>query len=427
MSTYRLPFHKALLQINLLDKLNIKTLAPKPVHILDDPGSALMFNLESPVGGTAFGELAASTKGNILIVIPDHTRVCLKDMVVTWLVDLLNSLGIDDKRIKVLVALGTHNKPPMDQFIESVGPTHDRVEFIQHDIEGKMADFGVTSRGTPVKVNALINDADLLILYSSVVHHYFAGFGGGRKLICPGIASFDTIKANHSLVFEGSGPDGGRNPNVCAGQIDGNPVHEDMLECAKLVLDGKRYISVVSVVTGGKELAYFAAGDIDGSHERAREFVETHNTVDIPEQADLVLASAGGWPKDSNLIQSHKGMDNAIHALKPGGTLLYVMSCSEGYGHSTIDPFVPLDLDGVRRKLAEDYVIYGQTIYAIKEKARDFNIVCYSYLEQDVLGQFGFTPATDLEDGISKIKNELYNAGLIYHLPRADLVVPRLK
>ncbi len=392
---------------------------------LRDPRAELLAACESPDGTPPLSALASGTSGPVLIVVNDHTRVSGKEQSIIWLLDALNENGVPDDRVTVLVALGSHGKASDEKLRQTTGPAIDRVEVIQHDPCGAMVDCGATSRGTPVRVNARLEKAGLVILSSAVVHHYFAGFCGGRKMVLPGLSSLETIAANHSLVFEGAGDTGGRHPKVLSGALDGNPVHEDMLEGSRLALGDRPCISVVAVLTPDKEFACFSAGELDESHKRACIFVDAHNVVEIDSPADLVLASAGGYPKDLNFIQSHKGMDNAVKALKPGGTLLYAMGCSDGYGNPAIEEFAPLDLKTIRARLAKNYVVYGQTVYSAKEKALRYRIVVVSRLDPEFLRSLGMVPAAGIEDAIEAIREDISRAQLAYHIPRGDITLPR--
>ena len=244
-------------------------------------------------------------------------------------------------------------------------------------------------------------------------------------MIMPGIASLDSISANHSLVFEGSPDDCGRHPMVKSGQLGGNPVHEDMLEAAVRALEGKKYISINVVMTPLKEFAFITAGSLDTAHRRACDFVDAQNNVTIDCLADLVIASAGGFPKDSNVIQSHKGLDNAVKALKPGGTILYLMGCSQGSGNPAVERFAPLDIKAIRVELARDYVVYGQTVYAIKEKTSKFKVITLSNLDQGLLKSLGFISTGNPDTAMSLIEPDISASKLIYHIPRADMTVPR--
>jgi len=421
-----LAYDKATLEMPLPPSARVKTLVPRKMRAIDDPETALIDALESPVGIPPLSALVSGIPGRLLIIVNDHTRVSGKERALPWLLDCLNGCGVSDDRITLLVALGTHARPPDEVVHESIGPACERVNVVFHDMSVPMADCGVTSRGTPIRVNPLLREAGFVILYTSAVYHYFAGYGGGRKAIIPGVASLETISTNHSLVFENPKGAGGRHPNVASGILVGNPVHEDMLEGARMALGDRGYMSVVTVMTPERGFGCFAAGELDASHRQACDFVDAYNIVEIDKQADVVLASAGGHPSDLNAVQSHKGMDNAVRALKPGGALLYAMACAGGYGHPAIEEFAPLDLDSIRARLAENYVINGQTVYALKEKAAEFRIVCLSELDSEFFEDLGMARAADLDQALALIEQNISGSGLVYHIPRSDITFPRL-
>jgi len=425
MKIIGLPYNKSVLELALPDSVNVVTLSPHEVSAIHNPRAELIRSLENPTDGPGIDTLVDGLTGNVLIIVPDHTRVCGKEKALPWILDILESRGINPEQITVLVALGSHKSIDASALEISIGPAYSSVKVVQHDPSGNLTDYGFTSRGTPVKINSLFAEAELVILYTSVVHHYFAGFGGGPKMIMPGIASLDSISANHSLVFEGSGDDCGRHPMVKSGQLGGNPVHEDMLEAAVRALEGKKYISINVAMTPLKEFAFIISGRIDTSHKMACDFVDAQNNVTIDCLADLVIASAGGFPKDSNVIQSHKGLDNAVKALKPGGTILYLMGCSQGSGNPAVERFAPLDKKAIRKELSRDYVVYGQTVYAIKEKTSKFKVITLSNLDQGLLKSLGFISTGNPDTAMSLIEPDISASKLIYHIPRADMTVPR--
>jgi nickel-dependent lactate racemase len=289
-----------------------------------------------------------------------------------------------------------------------------------------MTDYGRTSRGIPVQLNARLKESALVVLYSSVVYHYFAGYGGGRKLIMPGIASLETIRANHSLTWLSAEEGGGRNPMAASGVLDGNPVHEDMLEGARMALAATPSFTVAAVLTPEEEFAHFSAGEIGEAHRAACAFVDRHNLVHIDRPADIVFASAGGHPKDINFIQSHKGLDNAVRALKPGGILVYAMACAEGLGDPVMEDFVPLDAEAIKKRLLEHYVVFGQTIHAMKLKTAAFRVICITGLDPEVVSDLGAIHAADAGEALDLVAEELDRASRVYHLPRADVTLPRL-
>jgi len=425
MPQLQLPYDRSTLEFSLPDKLEVKTILPRPVEPIEDPRSALLDAMASPVGTRPLDIQLAGFNGRILILVSDHTRVSGKERVLPWLLDYLNNLGVPDSRIEILMALGSHTPPDDDKFRATIGPAIDRVKVHKHDPENNLIDCGKTTRRTPVRINGMIRDFDLIIPYTSIVHHYFAGFGGGRKIFLPGIASLESIAANHSLVFEGTSKSGGRNPLVFSGSLDGNPVHEDMLEASRLTLGDTPCFSIATVLTPDRQFGFFKAGDLNQTHRMACDFANRVYVINVESKADVIIASAGGYPKDTNVIQSHKGMDNVIHVLKPGGTLVYLMSCSDGYGHAAITDFAPLELKAVRTRLAENYIVYGQTVYALKEKARDYKITLVTGLPSDFADSLGMRHSDGLEEALASISPEIETAQLVYHVPRADITLPR--
>jgi nickel-dependent lactate racemase len=421
MVTITLPYNQTSVTMDLPDDKEVLALKPRKMAPLENPRDELRMCLKGPPGWEPLEKMAEAVDGEVLIITQDHTRVNGKDRVLPWLLDLLNEYGVPDDRIGILIGLGSHKRPTEEVARATVGPAYDRVTVTHHDPSGPMVDCGTTSAGTKVNVNAALKEAGLVILYSSVVHHYFAGYGGGRKLIVPGIASLDTIASNHSLTWDPKGH--GRHHMVKSGILDGNPVSDDMLECARLALDGVNYISINSVITPKKEFGYFAAGEIYNTHKSACDLADAHFMVSCDDKADIVIASAGGFPKDINLIQSHKGMDNVSHVLKPGGTLIYLMGCSEGYGNAAILDFAPLDMLSIRAKLEESYVVYGQTVHAIKEKTSKFRVIVVTELDNDLARTLGFIPVSTIEEASALVKEDIENAELIYHVPRGDITV----
>lgn len=428
MPEIELAYNRTSITIPIPDSKTVHTLLPKPIKAIDDPQSSYLHKLETPLGGLPLGNLAGKNKREVLIIVPDHTRVSGIERSLPWLLDALNGFGVADEKITILVALGSHSKPSDMILRQTIGNVIERVKIELHDTDGPVTDYGITGMGTPVRINAKLAEAGLIILCTNCVHHYFAGYGGGRKLILPGVSTLETIARNHSLTFHESGKHGGgRHPGVRSGSLNGNPVHEDMLEAVHMVLDGKAHFTIISVLTPDREFGYFFTGDFDRAHKLACKVVDDHNMVDLPHgEADLVLASAGGYPRDMNVVQAHKAMDNAAHALKPGGTLLLMMACSDGYGNTAIEEFAQWDLDTIKAKLRENYAVNGQTVYAIKEKTGKFRIVAMSELPVEFLKKVGLIPAENLNRAIELIGDSVGKAEIIYHIPRADLTVPKL-
>lgn len=427
MAEIELLYDRTTLKTSIPDSAKISMLGTNPIVELEDPHEKFLDAIDNPVSGPSLPKLVTDIEPkNVLLICSDHTRVDRKDIVLPWILDALNSLGISDGQVKILIALGTHDCPSAEKIPGFIGAAFDRVQVIPHDQEGDFIDLGKTPAGTHLQVNALIDKVDLIITYSATVHHYFAGYGGARKMILPGISSLETIRQNHSLLWDSDEDDAGRNPRAIAGILDGNPISDDMVDAAKIALSGRNHFSISSVLSPDKKPCCFIAGDIINSHRMACLAADNAYMVELDRYADLVIASAGGFPKDIDIIQGHKGMDNAVRALKPGGTLIYLMACSNGHGNPAVAEFAPLSLKEAKRRLIEKYIINGQTVYAAKCKARDYRVIMVSMLTDEDYRNLGITRAENLEHAISMVDESVWKSGLTYVIPRADLVVPKV-
>ena len=198
-------------------------------------------------------------------------------------------------------------------------------------MDGNTADcvhIGETSRGTPVDIVRTVAEADRRICLGNIEYHYFAGYSGGAKAIMPGVSTRAAIQANHSRMVE---------ETAHAGKLEGNPVREDIEEAAAMV--GVDFIVNV-VLDAQKEIIRAVAGDVTAAHRVGCAFLDTLYRKEIPQRADIVLVSQGGAPKDLNLYQTQKALDNAKHAVKPGGVVVLIGSCKEGLGEKTFEEWL---------------------------------------------------------------------------------------
>jgi len=418
-----LQYDKTTVEFNLPDSVKCETLSPKPMVTFEDPHAGFLEAIENPVSGEPLRAIAKNAGGKVLILCTDGTRVCGKERSLTWLLDALNDYGIPDERVTILMAVGSHPVPDEKKIAEIIGPASKRVKFIAHDVDGPMDDLGFTSAGTPLRINPLLRRSDLVICTNAAVHHYFAGYGGGRKLILPGISSLETININHSRTWKPDRPE--RHPLSASGVLDGNPVHEDMIEAARIALRGIPHFAIVAVLSQNREFGHFSAGDLDQAHRSACAFVDSHFTAEIRHRSNFLIASAGGYPKDLNLIQSHKGLDNAVQALNPGGTIIYLMACSTGSGHRAFEEYAPLHKDEILAKLRKSYEVYGATTHAIKEKTAKYRVIIVSELARSLTEALGFEHVPGIDEAISIARNALESSPHTYLIPRADLTLPR--
>jgi nickel-dependent lactate racemase len=389
-----------------------------------DPAEAVRKALETPVGQAEPLRGRVKPGEKTVIVVSDQFRQTRADVVLPVLLDELKQGGVGEERVHVLFATGTHRPPTPDEQVRILGAeTYARLRGRLHVHDpfdpGQLERVGTTSRGTPVSINRLALDADRLIATGAVVFHYFAGFGGGRKSIMPGIAGVDTIAHNHAMNLHPHKDV--LDPAVRTGALDGNPVAEDMLEAARLVpVD-----SIVNTVLDREgRIAGVFAGELDAAHRAAAEFARGMFSVGIGEQADLVIASSGGA---RNFVQAHKALHNAWQAMKPGGRIVFATRCDEGLGGDQFVKWLRLGTrEAVFAGLRRQSEINGQTALSSIEKCPSAILV--TRLSQEDAGMLGARKAQSLETALSMARSELTGVSdpTAYVMPYASYTVPFL-
>jgi nickel-dependent lactate racemase len=260
----------------------------------------------------------------VLIIINDATRPTPTEAMLGALLPICEEAGLGPERLTLLVAAGAHREPAAEEYRRILGAFHDgfRDRCVHHDArkDEDMVDLGFTRNGTPILLNRRLFEADRIIATGSVEPHYFAGFTGGRKAFLPGIAAYRTIEANHRQALS---------PAARSLALEGNPVHEDMMDALPLIK--APVFSFMTVLDREQRVADAAAGDLMVSFYAAVESARKIFCVPVPSKADIVV-SVAKFPMDIDLYQSQKAIDNGALALKDGGTLILVSSCRDGIG-----------------------------------------------------------------------------------------------
>lgn len=295
------------------------------VNAIDNIPLYLKNTLDHPVDAPPLKEMV-KPGFRIAIIVSDITRAWQQNnIILPVLIDYLNQAGVSDDHITIVIGVGAHRANTQAEFVEICSEeVCQRVKVVNHNAWDTDTQYmGKTSRGTEVAINPIITEADFLIMTGGVIYHYMAGFGGGRKSILPGVASLKTIQQNHLFALTET-VGGGSNPQCASGKTTGNPLHEDMMEIAAFVKPDF-LINVVPNLEG--HLAGIFTGNWVSAWMEACRMVESVYGVSIETPADIVIASAGGYPKDINLYQSQKTIDNASYAMKPGGVSIILAQC----------------------------------------------------------------------------------------------------
>lgn len=362
----------------------------------------------------------------VVIVTSDVTRPTGSEIYLPLLVARLNAAGIRDRDIEIVIALGIHRKQTEAEQRKIVGGLYGRIKVTDHDCDdpGALVYLGDTARGIPVEVNRRVAETEHLILTGAVTFHYFAGFGGGRKSLLPGVSSRRSCMASHFALLN-QGEASGKHPKAVTGNLEGNPVHEAMLEaCAMRPPD----FILNTILAPDKRIMAAFAGDWRSAHLAGCRFYADTFSYPISEKADLVVVSCGGFPKDINLIQAHKSMEYASRALKPGGVMILLAECRDGYGNATFfNWFSYKTCEELESALRKQYEINGQTAWSVKEKAERFRIVLVSQLPAEEVIAMGMAPAGTLQQALDLALPMLPEDYQAYLIPEGGIVLPVLE
>ncbi len=396
-------------------------LRPK-IPAAGDPAELVRQALQQPFGTPVLAELIAPHE-QVLIVTSDITRYTGSEIYLPLLVAELNRLGVVDEQISILVALGIHRKQSAAEHRKILGPLSGRIAVFDHDCDDpqQLISLGVTDSGLPVVLNRRVLAADRVIVTGTIGFHYFAGFGGGRKGLVPGVASRETCMQSHFAVFNPAEV-GGKQPNATVGVLVGNPVHQALLQAAKLV---RADFLLNTVLSPQKEILGVFCGELEQAHLAGCELARELFSVPLSEPADLAIISCGGEPKDINFIQSQKALDYGCRAVREGGTIILLAACRDGFGHPTFfNWFRYQDLDEFEVALRADYQINGQTAHATLSKARRFRVLLISELTAEQTRRMGMEKAADLAAAVELASVDLPENAKIVVIPDGGTVLP---
>ena len=369
--------------------------------------------LRNPIGKNPLSEYDLKDK-RIAIVTSDITRPLPSYKILPSLLDELNSAGADDANITVVFALGSHRSHTEEEIRHLVSDeVFERVKCVDSHAEN-CVHLGETTRGTPVDVFDLVANADFRICLGNIEFHYFAGYSGGMKAIMPGVSTRDAIRANHShMVEEGS----------YAGHLEGNPVREDIEE----VYNFCPVDYIVNVVLNEKkEVICAVAGDVVEAHRAGCKFLDKLYKCNIPEKADIVIVSAGGFPKDMNMYQAQKALDNAKHAVRDGGVIIWVASCSEGLGEKHFEEWMlgHEKSEDMIPHIRRDFILGGHKAAAIALVLQKVQIMLVSDLDDDFARRVFMEPMPTVDAALKEAYNRLGGDAKVIVMPYGGSTLP---
>lgn len=389
---------------------------------LENLKASVLDAIYHPIASAPINELVKPGM-KIAFICNDPTRVANTYAFMPILVDEMNKLGVPDENMKIVFALGTHRCMTHEEMVEQVGENvAGRLAMYNSDCheDEKFVYFGETSFGTPVHLHQEICDVDLVILTGTIVHHFFSGFGGGRKAVLPGCALLETVRKNHSLMMS---------PESKLGKLHGNPVYDDQMEGVELFAKEHKMFLFNAILDAQKQFLKIFAGDWKTAHLEACEFVNQVYGAPIAQEADIVIASAGGYPKDINIYQLQKTMDNAWCAVRDGGVVIILGECEEGSGSAALEQAMEANPtpDAIREHLAKNFKIGEHKAFAITRLMKKAKFILVSALDKELAQKLLFETVDTVDEAIALAEKYVGADYKFLLMPQGSLTVPVLK
>ena len=409
------------LDVDLPDDRVVGPLAIRPAAPLAAPEQAIADALAKPIGTRPLAEIARGRR-NACILICDITRPVPNRLILPQILRTLEAQGLQRRDILILIATGLHRPNEGAELEELVGPeiaANYRVENHHGKVREEHDYLGVTPNGVPVYLDARYVRADLKITTGLIEPHLMAGYSGGRKVICPGIAGLDTVKVWHGPKFL-------EHPNADSGIVEGNPVHEENTRIAQMA--GCDFIVNVCL-DGQRRVTWVGAGDMIQAWQEGVRFCEQVVKVSVPEPLDVVVTSCAGYPLDTTWYQAVKGLMGALPIVKKGGTIVLAASLTEGLGSPEFQQVMREnpDLQAFKKRiLGSDYFIMDQ--WQLEEMAKVVERcrikVVTQGLSAETLRRCHVEPASSVEQAVADCLAEYGPTAKVGVIPKGPYVLP---
>lgn len=399
---------------------------PQPSIGIDDTFAALRSAVENPINSPPLrAVIAASDK--VVVIASDVTRLSVRcDILVPFVLGQLAEYGVPDDNITILFALGTHRRHTREEHVRVLGEkVVQRYRIVDHDCHDEAGHvfLGTTRRGTHVAINRLVVEADKIILTGGVDFHALAGFGGGRKALCPGVAYFETIQENHSLALERSGSQP-IHPGCVPGRLKDNPVAEDLDEIAAII---EPHFILNSVVNPDARIVDVVAGHWRDAFLAGCERIGSLYSVPVPERFDAIIASCGGFPKDINMWQSVRGFHAAASALKDGGVVILVAEARDGSGNPEFEKWFEYpSAEAIKSELLRDFHLPGHVAMRLLHEVGEHPTFLVSSISDDLARRMRLRKVASVEEAIRQAKALLGAGARFAVMPYAKATIPVL-
>ncbi len=359
--------------------------------------------LAEPIGSPRLKDIVKAGE-KVVIVTSDITRPMPSYRVLPAVIDELAAAGVLLEDITVVLALGSHRPHTEDEKKTLVGDAvyTSGVQVIDSDMD-RCVNLGRCNNGTPVDIFEPVASADRIVCLGNVEYHYFAGYSGGAKALMPGVSSHAAIQANHSNMVH---------PESRAGNLTTNPVRQDMDQITEFI---KIDFIVNVVLNSKKEIVKAVAGHWKEAHRAGCAFLDTLYGIPVEKQADIVIVTPGGFPKDINLYQSQKALDNSKNAVRDGGIVILVASAKEGFGEGCFEEWMLTKTpDEMIAEIKRHFRLGGHKAAAISLVLKKAQIFFVSDWEPELARKVNFVPFASVQDAVDEaLKQQGPDAGVL--------------
>ena len=413
MKKVDLPFGNGVIELEIPEENLSEIILPSEPESREDESSIVKKALSVPIGSRRLFELI-NPGSRIAVIVSDITRPTPSAKLLPPLLEELRLGGAKDENITIVFALGLHRKQTEEECRKLIGDDiFENFRCIQHDRE-HCRHIGETSFGTPIEIFEEVLDADLIIGTGTIEFHYYAGYGGGGKTILPGVSSERAVLSFHSFysrLFEGE---------PLSGKAE-SPARQNIEEAAKIA--GLVFI-LNAVIDSKKRIVAAVAGDFVKAHRKGAEYVDAMYKVPV-EPADAVIASCGGFPKDINLYQATKALENAVAAVKPGGSIVLAAECPEGLGNKVYECWSRecKSPDEAVKRFREYFEFGGHKSAIVGKAAKQFRLYMVSKLSEEECRNTFFTPVATLQEALEIILAENPEAR-VHVMPDGGMTLP---
>jgi nickel-dependent lactate racemase len=415
-----LPYGKSEVCVRIPTRNFLGTIEPHEKTGVPDAKAEIERALKEPIGSKRLSEIV-KPEHKVAVVVDDATRPTPSHLMVPPILDELNAAGVKDENVTVIFGCGTHRAVTPEEAAKLLGESViNRVKAISHDCRAPdLVHVGTTPKyGTKVYLNRVFAEADVRILTGDVGFHYYAGYGGGRKSVLPGVSGEETIKQNHAMILH---------PDAKTGVLSGNPIHEDMIETARLA----KVDFILNVVANSRgEVVKAFAGDSEQAFYDGVKAVDEMYRVPVDRKADVVVVSPGGYPSDVNLFQAYKGVDSALEIVKRGGVIILVAECPEGHGNQVFYDWMVRfkDLKAVEKEIKRNFVLGGHKAYFLMRALQKVQIILVSAMpDYYATNIFQLKTARAVNDALNEAFNIAGKNARVWVMPYGNFTLPEVR